>query len=70
MTDMNEPDGEAIQESFTPEDVMPMIEDKTIRFGADPKLITTVKAWPPGKPPGGEIPAPLLSKAKPPPDKS
>ena len=59
MANMNEPDGEAIQEGFTPDDVMPMIEGKAVQLGADPKLITTVKAWAPDKPPGGEIPTPL-----------
>ena len=58
MTNTNKPDGEAIPNPVGVDDVLPIMEGEVVYLGADPKLTTTVKAWAPGKPPGGEIPAP------------
>lgn len=70
MTDTNKPDGEAIPKQASADDVLPILEGEAAYFGADPKLITTVKAWAPGKPPGGELPSPPSPEAKAPQDKS
>ena len=59
MTNANKPDGEAVPKQASADDVPQMMEGEEVyevRLGADPKLTTTVKAWAPGKPPGGEIP--------------
>ena len=61
MTNTNKPDGEGIPEQTSADNVPQIMEGEevyAVQLGADPKLITTVKAWAPGKPPGGEIPAP------------
>ena len=56
MANTNEHDGEIIRRSVDPNDVMPMVDVETVELGANPKLVTTVKAWAPGKPPGGKLP--------------
>ena len=58
MTNTDKPDGEAIQKPASVDDVQPVLEGEEEYRGADPKLITTAKSWPSGKPPGGEIPTP------------
>lgn len=58
MTNTNKPDGEAIPKPASADEVLPIMESEVVYLGADPKLTTTVKAWAPGKPPGGEIPTP------------
>ncbi len=58
MTNTNKPDGEGISKPASVDDVLPILEGEVVYLGADPKLTNTVKAWAPGKPPGGEIPAP------------
>ena len=58
MTSTNEHDVEAIRKTVVPNDVMPMVDDGIVELGGNPKMVTTIKAWPPGKPPGGQLPTP------------
>ena len=48
-----------------------VIIDDVLTRGADPKPIHTVKAWPPGTPPGGKLPPGTIARVKSanPPDK-
>ena len=70
MTNRDQHDGKDIRDLGDPEGIMPAFDGELYKLGADPKLITTVKAWAPGKPPGGEIPPRPQPEAKAPKDKS
>jgi hypothetical protein len=69
MTDPSE-----YNEDITPaitsdsESDQPVIEG-IVELGGNPRMATTIKAWPPGKPPGGKLPLPQ-PEAKAPQDKS
>ena len=57
MTDKNQHDSEATPKPASVDDILPMMEEVAY-LGANPKLVTTVKAWDAGKPPGGKLPPP------------
>ena len=38
--------------------------DDGLKAGADPKPTNTAKAWPPGTPPGGELPPAIIARAR------
>ena len=59
MANTDKPDGEAIPKPASADDAPQIVEGEEVyqvQLGADPKLTTTVKAWAPGKPPGGKLP--------------
>ena len=37
-------------------EMMPMVVEGIVELGANPREVTTIKAWAPGKPPGGKLP--------------
>ena len=37
-------------------EVMPMVVEGIVELGASPREAITIKAWAPGKPPGGKLP--------------
>ena len=38
-------------------EMIPMVAEGIVELGANPREAITVKAWAPGKPPGGKLPA-------------
>ena len=70
MTDRNKHDSKDIPNPSSPNDVGPALEGELANFGGDPRLTTTIKAWAPGKPPGGKLPSVPAAVKTPSQDKS
>jgi hypothetical protein len=64
MTNANNHDKEVTRMVVNANDAMPMVDCETVELGANPREAITVKAWDPGKPPGGKMPPETKAQTK------